>query len=158
MSRPVTLFTCLLVSGSLAAMSAIAQPANKAAVASPTDVISTRQIMFHLSASTFGEMKEAADAGGDVTHLFFGARGLVRWARSIPNMFPQGSRGPLSRARPEIWTNRADFEARAQAYQAAAEQLAAAAQGGDRAAFQRQWEATSHVCSGCHDAYRASTP
>ena len=157
MSRSVTLFSCVLACASLSAMTATAQPANKAAIAGPNDVISTRQIMFHLSAATFGEMKEAADAGSDVRHLAIGANGLVRWARSIPAMFPRGSTGPLSRARPEIWTNRADFEARAAAYQAAAEQLALAAQGGDRAAFLEQWQATRRVCSGCHDAYRAST-
>ena len=157
MSRPVTLFSCLMVCASLSAMNATAQPANKAAIAGPNDVISTRQIMFHLSAATFGEMKEAADAGSDVTHLVIGASGLVRWARSIPSMFPRGSTGPLSRARPEIWTNRADFEAKAAAYQAAAEQLAHAAQQGDRAAFLQQWQATRHACSGCHDAYRSVT-
>ena len=99
-----------------------------------------------------------ADAGGDVRPLSIGANGLMRWARSIPFMFPQGSTGPLSRARPEIWTNRSDFEAKAAAYQTAAEQLAAAAQGGDRAAFLEQWQATRRACSGCHDAYRASAP
>lgn len=156
MSRPVTSFSCLVVCAALSAMTAIAQPANKAAIASPNDVISTRQIMFHLSAATFGEMKMAADAGADVTHMTMGANGLVRWARSIPNMFPRGSTGPLSRARPEIWTNRADFEAKAAAYQAAAEQLALVAQQGDRAAFLEQWQATRRACSGCHDAYRAS--
>ena len=158
MSRPIIIFSCLAASASLAAMTATAQPANRAAIASPTDVISTRQIMFHLSATTFHEMKEAVDAGADVTHFYFGARGLVRWARSIPTMFPPGSTGPLSRARPEIWSNRADFEATAAAFQAGAEQLALAAQRGDRAAFLQQWQTTGHICTICHDAYRASTP
>jgi cytochrome c556 len=155
MARSINLILSVALCATISAAAAMAQPANPAAVAGPNDVIATRQIMFHLSAATFGEMKEVADAGGDVTHLFIGTRGLVRWARSIPAMFPPGSTGPLSRARPEIWSNRADFEARAAAYQVAAEQLAAAAQHGDRAAFLQQWVATSHVCAGCHEAYRA---
>src|SRR5437763_16302616 len=93
MKRSIILIACVAVCAGISAMAATAQPANPAAVAGPNDVISTRQIMFHLSAATFGEMKEAADAGGDVTHLFIGALGLVRWARSIPSLFPPGSTG-----------------------------------------------------------------
>ena len=154
MPRPIILISCLLASAAVATMAARAQPLNKAASASPGDVIASRQVMFDLSAGTFGEMKSAADAGADIAPFAFGARALARWARSIPAMFPPGSTGPTSHARPEIWTDRADFEAKAAAYQAAAEQLGEAAQHGDRAAFLQQWQATLHACSACHDAYR----
>jgi cytochrome c556 len=123
-------------------------------VASPDDAIATRQLLFHLSASTFAGMKAVADSGGDVSTLQFGAQGLVHWARSIPSMFPPGSLGPRSRARPEIWSDRAGFEGRATAYQAAAARLAAAARAGDRAAFLAGWQATRQACQDCHDRYR----
>ena len=155
------LFLSVLACISVPALAATAQPAaNRPApsTASPGDPIGTRQVLFHLSAGTFGEMKMVADAGGDVTPLAFGARGLARWARSIPSMFPPGSMGPQSRAKAEIWSNRADFEAKAAAYQAAAMQLAEAARSGDRAAFLTQWQATRGTCQACHEVYRAGTP
>jgi cytochrome c556 len=159
----------LLAVSSLTAVAALAQPApEKAAppqaakappaVASASDPIASRQVMMQLSAGTFGEMKMVADAGGDLAPLSFGARALTRWARSIPGMFPAGSMGPQSHARAEIWSNRADFEARAAAYQAAATQLAEAARAGDRAAFNSAWDTTRQACQACHERFRASTP
>jgi cytochrome c556 len=152
-----------LASFALAAVAVAQQPAATPAppprpVASPDDPIATRQLLFHLSAGTFGGMKMVADAGGDVRPLAFGAQGLVRWARSIPSMFPPGSVGAQSRAKAEIWTNRSDFEAKAAAYQNAATQLAAAARAGDRTAFLAAWDTTRGACGACHELYRAGTP
>ena len=156
MPRRIILCSCLAACAAVAAMTARAQPLDKAASASPGDVIASRQVMFDLSAGTFGEMKMAADAGANLAPFAFGARALARWARSIPAMFPPGSTGPTSHARPEIWANRADFEAKAAAYQAAAEQLGEVAQHGDRAAFLAQWQTTLQACTACHNAYRGS--
>jgi len=59
------------------------------------------------------------------------------------------------RAKPEIWTNKADFEAKAAAYAAAAERLAEAAASGDKHAFADQHRATAATCKACHDLYQA---
>jgi cytochrome c556 len=122
-------------------------------------VIKARQASFHLSAGAFGPMKAAIDSGADVNTLAFGARGLARWARTIPSMFPAGTgaeAGVPTKAKPEIWSDRAVFETRAAEYAAAADRLAELAQANDKAGFAAQWAVVRQSCSNCHDAFRAS--
>ena len=128
--------------------------AETAAAPAAADIVAARQSAFHLSAATLGGLKPVIDGAGDVKPLAFAARGLARWARTLPRMFPEGT-SEGTRARPEIWTNRADFEAKAAAYAAAADSLAAAAQAGDKTAFAERWEAVRGTCNACHDLYRA---
>mgnify|MGYP006174397597 CR=1 FL=1 len=121
----------------------------------PEQIVAARQSSFMLSGGTFAGMKFAADAGADVKQLAFPARSLARWARTLPSLFPAGTELPTSKARPEIWSDRAGFEARAEAYATAASALAEAAQTGDRAVFLERWAAARATCSGCHDNYRS---
>jgi cytochrome c556 len=70
-------------------------------------------------------------------------------------MFPDSTRGVTpTRARPEIFASRADFEAKAAAYAEAATRLAEVAQSGDREAFAAQFRATTQTCAACHDLYQ----
>ena len=124
---------------------------------SPEEIVKARQAAYGLSAATFGEMKMALDAGAELRPLAFGARNLQRWARTLPTLFPEGSNVPPTQAKSEVWTDRAGFELRAQAYAEATGRLAEAAQGSDRTAFAAQWDAVRATCSGCHDHYR-NTP
>ena len=119
--------------------------------------MAARQVGYHLNAATFGSLKSAIDSGQDVKALTFATRGLQRWARTVPLMFPEGT-GPgvaNTRARAEVWTNRADFDAKAAAFEAATTRLVELSQAGDKAGFASQWEATREVCSSCHNVYRA---
>jgi cytochrome c556 len=120
----------------------------------PQQIVAARQAAFGLSGATFGGMKGAVDAGGDVKPLTGGARNLLRWARVLPTMFPAGTATPESHARPALWQNRADFERKAADYAAAAEKLLAAAQANDKTAFAAAWKATGATCGACHDSYR----
>ena len=124
----------------------------------PEQVVAARQAAFQLSAATFGSIKSAMDAGAEPKTQTFAARGLVRWANTLPSMFPEGSRVGNTRAKPEIWSNRADFEAKAAAYAAAATRLAELSQAGDKAAFTAQWAALRETCNACHTPYRAEPP
>lgn len=143
-----------------AAAAPAAAPAPMAASApfSPEQIVVARQTAFMLSAGTFGEMKPAIDTGGDVTGYAFGARALARWARVLPALFPEGSLTPRSHAKPAIWQNRADFEAKAASYAAAATHLAELAQAGDKAGFAAQWTVVRQSCGACHDLYRVEPP
>jgi cytochrome c556 len=124
----------------------------------PAEIVAARGAAFQLSAATLGSMKRVIDADGDVKSQAFAARGLARWGRAMPALFPEVTRGLESRARPELWTGRADFTAKAAAFEAAATRLAEAAQAGDKAAFASQWQAVDASCSACHDLYRAPPP
>lgn len=123
----------------------------------PAQIVAARQTGFHLSAANFGAMKSAVDVGAEVKTQAYAARGLARWARTLPTLFPQGT-GPgvgESRAKAEIWSKRADFEAKAAAYTAASTRLVELAEAGDKAAFLEGWNTLRTTCSACHDVYRA---
>ncbi|HKR24796.1 MAG TPA: cytochrome c [Allosphingosinicella sp.] len=122
----------------------------------PEQIVAARQTGYFLSGGSFASMKFAAEAGTDVRQLVFPARTLARWARTLPSLFPAGTQLPSSKALPEIWSDRAGFEARATAYAEAAGRLAEAAQSGDRDAFLARWAETRATCSACHDSYRRS--
>jgi len=122
---------------------------------SPQQIVAARQAAFHMSGAAMGNMKAAIDQGRDVSGQAYAARGVARWARALPTMFPDSTRSVTpTRARPEIFANRADFEAKAAAYAEAAERLAEVARGGDREAFAAQHRATAATCAACHDLYQ----
>jgi cytochrome c556 len=125
------------------------------ALPTPQQIVAARQASFHLSGAAMGNMKAALDQGGDVARQAYAARGVARWARVLPTLFPDSTQGVMpSRARPEIFANRADFEAKAAAYADAATRLVEAAQSGDREAFAVQLRATSQTCAACHELYQ----
>ncbi len=73
-----------------------------------------------------------------------------------PSWFPAGS-GPeagKTHAKAEIWTNRADFDAKMANLGAAAKAFQAAAAGGDIAAIKLAHGKLGQTCGACHDRYR----
>jgi len=125
----------------------------------PEEIIAARQAAYDLSVMDMAEMKMAIKDGLDIRKQFYPAKTLGRWARVLPTLFPpgtgQGETTLATHARPEIWTNRADFEKAAQNYAAAADKLAETAQSGDASAFAAQLEATDKTCDSCHDRFKA---
>lgn len=79
-------------------------------------------------------------------------------AGKLPGWFPAGS-GPTSgektKAKGEIWLDKAGFKAAAGAFQVEAAKLNAAAQTGDAAKVQAAFGAVRGTCKGCHDKYQA---
>ncbi|HEX8622880.1 MAG TPA: cytochrome c [Allosphingosinicella sp.] len=127
-----------------------------AAGQSPQQLVAARQAAFHLSGAAMGNMKAAIERGDDPKSQAYAARGVARWARALPTMFPASTEGlGPTRAKAGIWASKADFEAKAAAYAEAAEALAAAAAGGDKAAFAAAHAATGATCKACHDLYQA---
>ncbi len=122
---------------------------------SPQQIVAARQAAFHMSGAAMGNIKATIDRGGDPKSQAYAARGVARWAGALPTLFPQSTAGITpSRARPEIWADKADFNAKAAAFAAAAAQLAAAAESGDKEAFTGAWRATGATCGACHDLYQ----
>ena len=117
-------------------------------------LIAARQAAFKLSGSTFGGMKPAIDAGGDVTKLAGPANALADWAHALPGLFPAGSDGGKTEALPAVWTDRAGFEKAAANYEAAARKLADLAKANDMAGVAAQWAVVRGTCGACHTSYR----
>lgn len=109
----------------------------------------------HMAATLFYRgVRNGIASGTDVRQLFHEPEGLALWAAAIPGLFPVGSGGGESRARPEIWTNRADFDAKARALRDAATRLLDRARAGDTAGFAAQADAVEAACNACHTVYR----
>ena len=75
-------------------------------------------------------------------------------ATNFKTLFPAGSESADTKASPEIWKNKADFEAHADKLIAAA--TAAAAASGSLESFKTAFGAVGATCKGCHQTYRLS--
>ena len=123
--------------------------------ATAPEQIAARKAMMHMAATlTFESVMPAARNGTDVKRQEHAADGLAHFGHSIAGLFPDGSTAPDSRAAPAIWTNKADFEARAKAFGDSSARLAQLAKAGDTAGFAAQAKVVAGGCNGCHSLYR----
>ncbi len=135
-------------------MTGLAQAADLAA--KPDDIIAGRQAGYDVVSGMFAAMKATVESGGSVKPLAEGAKGIAAWGAAIPGMFPVGTEtGHNTKAKAEIWSDRATFEKDAANLHDAAVKLAALADADDKAGFAEQWKATGGTCGACHRAFRA---
>ena len=84
---------------------------------------------------------------------------MARWSRLIPSLFPPGTdTGHDTKAKPEVWSDRAGFLKAAADFTAASEKLSEAAKSGDVEAFAARFKAASAACGACHKAYKQRAP
>jgi cytochrome c556 len=149
------LFAGLLVAGALI-VPAFAQTA---ASLTPQQTIAARQAAFDLSATAFVSMLHDTKDGGDAKKEANSAEGLARWAKILPALFPAGTgagqAGVDTKARAEIWSDRAGFEKAAANYVAQTQKLSELANAGDTPGFTAQLGDVKKACGACHDNYKA---
>lgn len=87
-------------------------------------------------------------------HLAGHAAAMAALGVMIPDVFPEGSLGGESRAKPEIWQQWDKFTAAADNLAVAAGRLEAAARAGDPAAIGAEAGAVGDACGGCHKVFR----
>jgi cytochrome c556 len=78
-------------------------------------------------------------------------------AGQIPSWFPAGSgpeTGIKTRAKAEIWADKAGFAAAAKGLEAESAKLETLAKAGDIEAIKGQFKATGGACKTCHDKFR----
>lgn len=140
-----------LLAAALAA--AIAVPV---AAGASVAIIQERQEGFKRMAESMRAIQAVVQAGGPTGAAVAPARAIAEHAPRIKTLFPPGSdQGARTRALPSIWSDRAGFDSRADAFTARAQALLAAAQGSDVAALGRALEATGQACGACHRPHRA---
>ena len=83
------------------------------------------------------------------------ARGIAMLADVAPNVFPAGSGGEKTKARPEIWEDPDGFSASMNKFVGAAKDMAVAAESGDMAQIGPAVQALGGSCKGCHDDYKS---
>ena len=76
---------------------------------------------------------------------------ILEKLKEAHGLFPEGSGGGDSRAKPEIWSDRAGFDQAMKDAQAAATAMAAVT---EEAAFVPAMKSLGGACKGCHDKYR----
>jgi cytochrome c556 len=135
---------------------AVAAPALAQQPLKIEDQIKLRRAAYNMMALGFGDLaamaqdkkpfdKEQAEHDAD----------LAKIVSTIPRrFFPEGS-DKDTKAKPEIWKNRADFDSKMDKMISEVAKLPAAVRGGDMAAFKAQVGETGKACKACHDEYRA---
>jgi cytochrome c556 len=110
-----------------------------------------------MSAALLGTIKLATERGAAADTQAYQASGLSRWARALPAMFPPGSGMEAvsvpTRARIEIWSQRAVFEKSSNDLIAATAKLLEFAKDKDTTAFKGQIAVVHDACESCHQAF-----
>ncbi|MFL6843901.1 MAG: c-type cytochrome [Allosphingosinicella sp.] len=126
---------------------------------SAAELVAARHAMMHMAATLlFQEVMPVVKNGGDVKSAGHAADGLALFGHSIAGLFPEGSVTPESKALPAIWENKADFEAKANAFGDAAARLTELSAAGDTAGFAAQAKVVAGACGACHKLYRREDP
>lgn len=81
---------------------------------------------------------------------------LVQVSQVPKGMFGEGTdKVGETRAKPEIWTHRADFDAKMNKMVEEVAKLSQAARSGDEAQLKKAVHDVDNACNACHDQYRA---
>jgi cytochrome c556 len=92
-------------------------------------------------------------ASPDLALIATKAAGASEHLKKLEQLFPPGTGRdvvPKTRAKPDVWTKRAEFEAAFKTLIDATNALGAAAKTGDLAKVKAEWQATAKACGGCH--------
>lgn len=124
------------------------------------DVIATRQAHYREIGKAFKAINDQLKSGSpDLAVIRANAPVVERLARQQgkENWFPAGSQagqGLQTSAKPAIWQNRADFEAKRADFLRAAAGYTAITGRGDVAAIGAATATIGKTCKGCHESYR----
>ena len=144
-----------LVIAAAVAMTA-ALPLAHAQQVKPEDQIKYRRAAYTLLGLNFGNLaamaqdkkpfnKEEATRNAD----------FVAMLGTVPKGYFGEGTDKDTKAKPEIWTKRADFDAKMDKMVAETGKLPAVVRTGDMAAFKKQVTDVGAACKACHDEYKA---
>src|SRR5210317_1412510 len=119
---------------------------------------SYRQSWFAMVAMNFGPM--VASVKGEIP---WNQEMMQGWADDLATLntlnlmrgFADGSDKGTTRAKPEIWQNKADFESKLDDLKIATAALQKTTSGGDRKAISESVGAVGEACKACHDEYKS---
>ena len=121
---------------------------------------SYRQSWFAMIANNFGPM--VAMVKGEIPwdeRMMAGYADQLAALTTLDVMrgFKDGADKGTTRAKPEIWQNKADFESKLNDLKSAVNKLQTVANADDRKATALQVGATGKACKACHDEYKSKT-
>jgi cytochrome c556 len=143
-----------LACGLAAAFMALAPAAPNGAAWAQDDVVAQRKAGMKAMGADLDAIKAVVEGNGSIATLGPRAEEMRAFYARLPALFPEGSTAD-SKARPEVWTDRAGFE-RANALAGdAANKLVAAVAANDSAALAVAFREIAGSCGTCHRSYRA---
>ena len=118
-----------------------------------TGIVKERMDAMESMAKAMKSITQTIKSGRDFASITRQAQIIRDLAEKIASLFPAGSTGHPSGAKPIIWKQWADFEAKARALSSESEKLAVI-EAGDTRALAAQARVVSQTCGGCHELYR----
>ena len=153
LARMTTIVAGIVTVGIGAALTVQAQqPPNRAA-----QQIKYRQALYTVMSRDFGwfNAMSRGQTPFDAPEAAKRARRMEVVIGMLPEAFPEDSQGEQSKAKPEIWANKADFDQLMQDFQTRAAKLTQATAGGQEADIKAAVKDVSGACGQCHDKYKA---
>ena len=132
--------------------------ANASAQHKPEAVIHYRQSAMTLIGWNFGPMSAMVKGKHEWDAKEFALRAdrLAALAPQIEEGFAKGSdKGAETDAKPEIWKNPEDFQAKVKDLVNESKALSDVAKSGDEAKMKEQFKKLAGTCGSCHDKYKA---
>ena len=122
----------------------------------PENQLKLRKSAYAVMGYTLGSLEAMANgkvpmSAEDAVHK---ATLLAELSRVPKDMFGPGSDQGETRAKPEIWQKRADFDKKMDAMTSETARLAQVARSGDVAALKKAVQSVDDACNACHEDYR----
>ena len=125
--------------------------------ATPEEVVKQREAAM----DTFGDQAKilvgfVRDGKGSIDDVKAAAGKMQEVSSNLLALFPEGTAVGVgkSAAKPEVWTNWADFQTKVKGNQDAVAALNAAAQAGDADKVKAAFATVGQSCGACHETYR----
>ena len=120
---------------------------------SKEDVIAKRQEIMKTNGANVRELRNK-EKDGKIKEIAVNAQAIAENLTKEVNLFPEGSVSDKSRAKPEIWKDRAKFDQLYKETIAAAQQLQKLASAGDADGVKAQIAKLGDTCTACHNSFR----
>ncbi len=146
-------FTAVFVVGGLAAGLLAGCASGDKKMAGSGDVVADRQQLMKRQGQAMTDITAKLRAG-NVEAVAADADILSQTSKQIPALFPAGSTSPKSRAKPEIWQKRSEFEGYAKSLEDQSKKVAGLARAKDPGTQAAVTEMGRTTCAACHNAFR----
>lgn len=154
----IRIVSALALAGTVAALSGAM---SMSWAQTPAEVAKAREeIMDKLWSNYYRDISQVARGNStDLTGAATKASGAIDALKKFATLFPPGSGReavPETRAKPEIWSQRAEFDKATQTLIAETATLGDAAKGGNVDAVKAQWPKVAEACGACHGGPKKS--
>jgi cytochrome c556 len=120
-----------------------------------TGVVRERMVLMEKLGEHLLAITKRIRANKELDKITGDAKAIEQLAAQVAAKFPPGSTQAPTAAKPEVWRNWPDFEAKAKKLEVEAAKLTQSSTS-DAAALRAQFRAVAFTCDGCHESYRVT--